>query len=204
MRTVITLLVYYFLTITNSFGQLINFSPSVIIKSQHANSSGLSFVNLTSNSPAATANYKILSVTNNGQVILTPSSPSYWQLSGSNLINTNLGSVQIVNLQVANTTSEVGGTIRWTGTDFEAYTGNNWRSLTGVAAPGIWVSVDGCSATQTCGAVCPTGYINGPNSQNYVCKDQFGTQASTITTSTNGCSACGNSGRLSQCYCIKR
>lgn len=180
------------------------------IKSSEANSSGLSFKNLNSNSPTSASNGKTLSVDAAGNVILTLApgvTTSYWQLTGDNIANTNPGAVKIVNLQVGNSNTAVAGMIRWTGTDLQGYAGSTWKSLISAVPQGFWLSVDGCTGGNVC--VCPTGYKNGADESSNVCKDQSGTAYKSYfstPTSPGSCFTCSNAsfgGRLAQCYCVK-
>ena len=74
------------------------------IKSYTANSSGLRFSNLTNQSPAGNSNGKILSVNQNGDVILvydrvgnSVAASTYWTASGNDIVNNNAGTIQISN-----------------------------------------------------------------------------------------------------------
>lgn len=77
-------------------------SNTLNIKSSSANSSGLRFSNLTSQSPVAASNGKVLSVNTSGDVILVndkegsvTQTTSYWNASGNDISNANTGKVTI-------------------------------------------------------------------------------------------------------------
>ncbi|MFN3488382.1 MAG: beta strand repeat-containing protein [Emticicia sp.] len=83
------------------------------IDSKSTNLSGLEFKQLNSNSPTEKSNLKVLSVDNNGRVILVRdsvgtsagipvSTPSYWSSKGSSIENSNAGDVIVSNLRFKN------------------------------------------------------------------------------------------------------
>lgn len=74
------------------------------IKSNLANSSGLRFASLTNQSPAAASNGKVLTVDQNGDVILvndkegsSVTATTYWNASGNDIVNKNSGVTKITN-----------------------------------------------------------------------------------------------------------
>jgi len=155
-------------------GQSTNPAPNrVKITTGIANESGLVFDNLTNASLVTTGSGKVLSVDNNGKVVLvtdnTGTTTSYWQLSINDLLNTNTGNIILSNgLKVGNTMTATAGMIRWTGTDFMGYTGSQWISLTGQTPQTLWVSITAGDACK-----CPTGYTPAADG-NTVCRDAQG------------------------------
>lgn len=107
-----------------------------------ANESGLTLENLTSTSPAAASNGKVLTVDNTGKVIVTidnsNAATSYWQSIGNDIINNNTGTVRANNFVVGNSSIAVAGAIRWNGTNFEGYNGSAWLPLTAIQTYSIY------------------------------------------------------------------
>ena len=77
-------------------------TSTVNINSNEANASGLRFLKLNSQSPAANPSGKVLTVNANGEVILTSdlvgqSTSTFWNITGNNIENSNSGIVGIKN-----------------------------------------------------------------------------------------------------------
>ncbi|AWV97909.1 hypothetical protein [Arcticibacterium luteifluviistationis] len=77
-------------------------TSTVNINSNEANSSGLRFLKLNSQSPAANSTGKVLTVNANGEVVLTSdmvgeAAPTLWNINGDILENSNEGLVNIKN-----------------------------------------------------------------------------------------------------------
>ncbi len=77
---------------------------TLTIKSSTANSSGLRFTNLTNQSPAGNSSGKVLSVNQSGDVVLvndregsSVTATTYWNASGSDIVNSNSGTTKIAN-----------------------------------------------------------------------------------------------------------
>ena len=78
----------------------VDLTSALNINSNADNKSGLRFLNLTSASPTQATNGKVLSVANNGEVILVPDvqgTNSNWLVNGNHIENKNSGSVMIKN-----------------------------------------------------------------------------------------------------------
>lgn len=158
-------------------------SPSVNrlkITTGVVNESGLVLENLTSDSPVSlSASTKALSVDNTGKVIIVANNagytPSYWQLNGNDLLNTNTGNVLINGgFRLGNAVTGIPGLIRFTGSDYQGYLNGQWVSFTGQTAQEIWVSV---LAGSNC--TCPTGYARSTTT-GATCRDAQGVYGSAV------------------------
>lgn len=139
-----------------------------------------------------------------GTVLLTPSSiqnSTGMLSSGSNLKLSNA-------IQIGNSTETVAGTIRWTGADFEGYTGSAWKSLTaGTTSPtGYWQAL-----TAGFAPVCPAGYTQALDINGKACNNGAGTTVTLVSPSpgnTGSYFTCSNGGAsfatlLTSIWCLK-
>jgi hypothetical protein len=87
------------------------------------------------------------------------------------LVIENDGGVRIPNAAIKFGGTPIAGSIRWTGTDFEGYTGSQWRSLLNNSGPlqTIWTTVN---AGTNCS--CPSGYTLSADANGNVCQTDTG------------------------------
>ncbi|MVM33600.1 hypothetical protein GO755_26415 [Spirosoma sp. HMF4905] len=213
MRQFLLISAFWAISFISSAAQTITLTPTAI-KSPLANTSGLSFTNLKSTSPAATSNGKQLSVDASGNVILTldaNAATQNWQLTGNDIANTNPGSVKVTNLLVGNASIAVAGTIRWNGTNFEGYNGSSWILLTPTDTPvnhytTAVQAIGNTYSTQPCQTSCANiGCTSTVDSFGTTCQGQsgeYGNSAPVVVGTGYRCYKNNqDKGVLAQCLC---